>query len=244
MIIKLIIIIIIILLLSLYFSEYIHLCDVLTFIINCIDLKINIKGIKNLDNFDNKRLIIMANHIAPYDYFIIVYVLLQLTKTNRKINTIATHKIYCIDNEGKNPFLNDIKKKLNKLLNFILYIKGNKESGEFVKKKILKKINKNEIILLFPEGNVTKTGISKEFKPGSFKLCVENSIDILPITIIYEKKIGLNSNEQNFNSRIQQFINLFGSNITLYIHEPIYDKKWDVLMDKVYNTIHKPFIKN
>ena len=62
--------------------------------LNLFNTNIKVKGIKNLKNFNNKRIIIMSNHINGYDYAPIVYALTHYTKNKKKIFSIAKHNVF------------------------------------------------------------------------------------------------------------------------------------------------------
>ena len=208
------------------------------FALNLFNTNIKVKGIKNLKNFNNKRIIIMSNHINGYDYAPIVYTLTYYTKNKKKIYGIAKHNVFG-DETDKNIVSNSlslIKDQMFNLLNLIPYERNNKDSGENVKKIMLEKIDDGDTILVFPEGKPTRSGIPTEFKPGSFRLCAENDIWILPITLNFDKKIGIDTKDP---VKLEKWFNL---NTTIHIHEAIYDNNWEKLMDKVYNKIREPLI--
>jgi 1-acyl-sn-glycerol-3-phosphate acyltransferase len=66
--------------------------------------------------------------------------------------------------------------------------------------------------LVFPEGTSTRDGKPQQFNPGIFKLCAEYNIPIIPITLVYDKNIGLNK-EDNINYR-----DWMNNTITTIIH--------------------------
>jgi len=206
--------------------------------LNLFNTNIKVKGIKNLKNFNNKRIVIMANHINGFDLAPIVYSLTHYTNNKKKIYTVAKHNVFG-DETDKNivsKSLALIKDQMFSLLNLISYERNNKKSGDNVKKIMLDKIDDGETILLFPEGKTTKSGIPSEFKAGSFKMCAENDIWILPITLKFNKKIGLDTSDP---VKLEKWFNLHS---TIYIHNAIYDNDWEKLMDKVFNKIREPLI--
>ena len=159
----------------------------------------------------------MSNHLNGCDVGAIVYALTYYTKNKKKIYTIAKHNVFG-DKTDKNIIADSfglIKNQMFNLLNLIPYERNNKISGDNVKKIMLSKIDEGQTILLFPEGKPTRSGIPTEFKPGSFKLCAENKIEILPITIEFNKKIGLDTKDP---VKLEKWFNLV---TTLYIREPL-----------------------
>lgn len=209
------------------------------FVLNFFNTNIKVRGLKNLKNFNNKRIIIMSNHLNGIDYGVIVYTLAHYTKNKKKIFAIAKHNVLG-DPTDKNIVSNSltlIKDQMFNLLNIIPYERDNKKSGDKVKKIMLDKIEDGDTVLLFPEGKPSRTGIPTEFKPGSFRMSVDNDISILPITLEFDKKIGLDTKDP---VKLEKWFDL---KTTIHIHEPIYDNNWKVLMDKVFNKIREPLIK-
>jgi len=207
--------------------------------LNLFNTEINVKGLKNLKNFNNKRIIIMSNHLNGYDMAPIIYALTHYTKNKKKIYSVAKHNAFgdeTDDNLVSNS-LGLIKEQMFTLLNLIPYERNNKKSGDKVKKMMLEKIDEGDTILLFPEGKPTRSGIPTEFKPGSFRLCAENSIEILPISLEFDKKIGIDTTDP---IKLEKWFNLKS---IIHIHEPVYDNNWENLMEKVFNKIREPLIK-
>jgi 1-acyl-sn-glycerol-3-phosphate acyltransferase len=228
------IIFIIIIILKIYLVKKINPPVFIDYLLNVFNVKINIKGKENLKLINDRRVIIMSNHINPLDYCVIYSVFNKFT--TKKFFAIVKHNLFG-DPYDKSKFSNLVslyKNKLHKYLNFISYVKNNKESGNLVKKKIIEVVNDNNTVILFPEGTVTRLGLSEKFKPGSFKICAENQISILPVTIRYNKRIGMNISD-GFNVK-----SIFNSNATIEIHKPIYDLNYEILQNKVYETIVNP----
>ena len=210
----------------------------INFALNLFNTNIKVKGIKNLNNFNNKRIVIMANHLNGFDAAPIVYTITHCTKNKKKIYSVAKHNAFGDekDNNIVSNSLSLVKDQMFDLLNLIPYERNNRKSGDDVKKIMLEKIEEGDTILLFPEGKPTRTGIPTEFKSGSFRLCAENSIEILPISLEFDKKIGIDTTDPI------KLENWFDLKTTIHIHEPIYDKNWEILMDKVFNKIREPLI--
>ena len=61
------------------------------------------------------------------------------------------------------------------------------KKSELLVKKLFKKN-----IIIYPEGTNTKNGKPKDFKNGIMRLCSANYMKVLPITINYNKDLGLN----------------------------------------------------
>ena len=206
--------------------------------INCFNIKISVYGRKNLLNIHKEKIVIMSNHMSAVDFVTITHVINYYTKEQKNIYTIVKHNLFG-DKVDKNvviKMLGLIQPKLFDKLRFIPYVRGNKDSGNFIKNKIIKTVNNKNTILLFPDGKSIKDGIPVDFKAGSFKICAENKIKILPITLKYKEDIGIGTHEKvNINK-------WFDINAILYIHPLIYDDNWDVLRTKVFETILKPLL--
>jgi len=203
--------------------------------LNVFNIKIKIKGKNNLQNYNKHRYIIMSNHVNATDYAIIVHTINFYTNKYKNIYTVIKHDLL-----GNNGDKNNISKSLGMFkdiiyekLNFIPYKRGDKISGEETKNRILELIDKNNI-LLFPEGECTKSGIPVDFKPGSFKLCSENNIYILPISLEYHQDIGVNRHDK---IDINKWFNI---SVTIHIHEPIINSNWEKLKNNVLQIIKSP----
>ena len=188
---------------------------------NYFNTKTCLKDDLNLKN--NYGNIIIANHYNIIDYYLIssiikndTYVILKHDLFNEIIN---------------NKFISNILINIVKSINLISYKREDKTDGLKVKNKILKLIKKNKNVLVFAEGTSTKNGIPKNFKNGIFKLASENKIPIIPITLKYQKDIGLNIGDK-FNPK-----NLFNNQVDVIIHDEIISSEWKYLKEKTFNTI-------
>jgi 1-acyl-sn-glycerol-3-phosphate acyltransferase len=226
------ILIILCIIILLYCVECIDFKKILGFLLFLGNIKINIKNPENLKYF-SENVIIMSNHYCSLDYCIISYV----NNIHNKIYTIIRHDL--LTSKNNESIIASILEFFNlpKYLNFILYEKGNKDSGDEVKEKIVNLIKNKNTVLLFPEGATTRRGVSGHFKPGSFKICSDNKIKILPITIEYNKRVGRNNND------IFDIFKWYNTNATLTIHEPVYHEDPEILRQLTYDTIVNPIIK-
>ena len=202
------------------------------FFLNVFNIKIKVFGKKNLKNYNNYKFIIMSNHVNGTDYAIIVHTINYYTNNYKNIYTIVKHDVIGSNGDTSNisNMLGIFKESLYNKLNFIPYKRGDKNSGEETKTKMLEVINDNNI-LLFPEGECTKSGIPIDFKPGSFKLCSENNIWVLPISLEYKQDVGVDRHEK---VDINKWFNI---SVNIHIHEPIFHKDWEKLKNNVLTTI-------
>jgi 1-acyl-sn-glycerol-3-phosphate acyltransferase len=184
--------------------------------------KIKLHG--NTELLNNYGNIILSNHYNISDTNIIYSLM--------KNETYAVAKSDIFEEVIKNKTISTI---LNKVIfrgfNLISYKRKDKVDGLKVKKKILKLINKNKNVLIFPEGTSTRNGVPKNFKNGIFKLASEYKIPILPITLKFEKDVGLNVKDK---FRIK---NLFNNKLDVYIHDEIISSDWEYLKKQTFNTI-------
>jgi 1-acyl-sn-glycerol-3-phosphate acyltransferase len=207
-------------------------------ILNILNTNITVKGIKNLKHYKNKKIIIMSNHYVGIDYLMIVHTINYYTNYSKNIHTIVKHNVFGDKNDGLtiSNILALFKKDLYKFLNFLPYVRDLKDSGDEIKNKILDVLKHNDTVLLFPEGTGNKNGIPIEFKSGSFRLCADNNIHILPITIKLNKNIGASRTEK---IDLKDWFNIKAEVI---IHKPIFDNDWNRLKEMVFDKIREPFL--
>ena len=211
---------------------YLNLPDYLMrFLFNLTLKNINLKIKTNIDNFDNyNSLIIVSNHYNMTDYLILNSLFLNnytVVKSDLFLNSLKNtsflEKIYL-----------HLDKYISKGVKLIKYQRNDRNSGIIVKNTIVDYVKQKRNIIVFPEGTSSRSGRPKEFKNGLFKLAEEKHIDILPVTLKYEKDIGLNK-EDIFNVN-----NLFNQKCRVYIH-PIVSYKKENLKDYVHNIILKKY---
>ena len=206
------------------------------FFVNLFNMKIKVYGKYNLKKYNDLKIIIMSNHINATDYAIIVHTLNYFTNQHKKIYTIVKHDVFGNkeDNNKISNFFSMFKDDLYKKLDLIPYKRGDKKSGEEIKDNMLNLLENNNNILLFPEGECSRSGIPINFKPGSFRMCSENNIWILPISLKYKQNIGVNKADK---INIKKWFNI---STNVYIHKPVFDNNWEKLKDKVLNKIREP----
>lgn len=191
-------------------------------VLKLFNIKVKIINNSNVDFKNLQPFIIMSNHYHFIDSIV-------LKKLN--INSLSIAKSTLLDAVNINLEKDDNKNVFNKI-DLISYDRKSKKSGLLVKKKILKKyFIKNRNIIIYPEGTSTRNGKPKDFKNGIMKLCSANYMKVLPITIKYNRDIGLNIGDK-FNIN-----NLMNLECTLHIH-PIQRKtNWITLKQKVFHYI-------
>jgi 1-acyl-sn-glycerol-3-phosphate acyltransferase len=209
--------------------------SIVNFSLNFFNIKIRVHGKENLKNYDNLDIVIMANHLNGVDFGVIYHAIKYYT--NKKIYTIVKHNVLG-DKTDKSMVSNMLALFRNQTydkLNFLPYVRNNKESGEIIKNKMLDIIkNKKHTIMLFPEGKPTRKGVPSELKSGSFRLCADNNIHVLPVTIKFDKPIGIDTKDP---VDLSKWFNLVAD---IYIHKPIYNEDWFELKNQVLYRIKKP----
>lgn len=174
----------------------------LNIIMNIIFKKIEITGdILNINDKNGK--IFVSNHYSYEEgtfmqsYIDNLYIIAKNDIFNSSIN---------------NYYMNNISKKIYNTFNWIPYIRGNKNSGINVRKKIMCNIKKNNNILVFPEGTSLRDGPPKKFYNGIFELCEDNNIILIPVAFYCYPNIGIRKGDK-INLRID-----LKKNPILYIH--------------------------
>jgi 1-acyl-sn-glycerol-3-phosphate acyltransferase len=222
-------------------SKYIYKI-LLDWYIKILNIDIKIHG--NEANLSRNRVLIMANH---YSGAIDGGVIYKLYHKNNK-NTICTIvKSNLVGDKSDYSYISSVlyyvKDYLMNSLHFIPYVRGDKEDGENVKNIITECLNNDKNVLIFPEGTTRINGIPKEFKTGIFRLAVEHQIDILPITIKYDKDIGTVIGKPLEHNK------LFDTMADVYIHDIIDSKTSEYyktndfmgLKNKTFDIISSPF---
>jgi 1-acyl-sn-glycerol-3-phosphate acyltransferase len=193
----------------------------------------------NIHYLNDSNMLIMSNHYEGLDGLIFFSImnkpsnnLYSVVKSDLVGNEVDKNAISCI--------LSFIKKAFMESSNLISYKRGDKQSGEDVKDAIMEKITSfNSNILVFPEGTTHKCGISKEFKNGIFHLASDENIEILPITLVYDRNDFGSERGDAVN-----FLSWMNSTCNVYVHEKIRGKNWEELKQKTFNAINDSHIKN
>ena len=113
----------------------------------------------------------------------------------------------------------------------ISYNKSDKNSGTYVKNKILEIIDSGDTVLIFPEGKTTRDGKPQDFRNGIFELCAKNNISIIPITIRYNKDIGMDE------THFLDFKEWFNVTCNVYIHPLISNNDMFELKKQTFDAI-------
>ena len=176
--------------------------------------KITIHG--NTDAFKQQNMIMMANHYCGLDFGILTDLYYQHNRENI-LYTIAKSNLLGDESDKSviSKMLYIVKDSYMASKYLIPYTRGDKEDGTIVKNKVMQYLEQNANIMVFPEGTTHKNGVSKDFKPGIFKLAVEKKINILPLTIKYKKDIGTEIGQP------LNFLNWYDNEVDIYIHDII-----------------------
>lgn len=211
-------------------SIFIQLKYLMIYLIN---VKIKLHG--NTDNLKNNNLLLMANH---YDGFLDCNILNDIYykhNSEQMLHTIVKADLMTDKNDKQFilKILSAIKNAFMEALYLIPYKRGDKTDGTQVKNTIADSLANNKNVLIFPEGTVRKNGVPKDFKHGIFQLAIEKKMNILPITLKYDKDIGSERDEP------LDFLKLFDNNVDIYIHDLIESES-----DECYKTNDYLALKN
>ena len=209
-----------------YFFKSLISCSVHSPILN---IKIKVNGDKSILN--NLGHIIISNHQNATDLIIINYLF-------DKINCVCKSNIICDEDLPIYfRFIKYIEKTFFKSFRFIPYERGNKENGEVVKKTMKEIIERNKNVLVFPEGHTTKSGIPQDFKNGLFRNASENSIPVIPISLKYNKPVGINKED-----KIDPFV-WFNYEVEVFIHPIQTNKNWEKLKQDCLKLVREPILE-
>ena len=193
----------------------------------CINNKVTTYG--NIENLKQQNCIYVCNHYHGLDFPLLIQLItspgFNATYTISKSDLVLPHKYGKIADIINTSFMN--------VLNLITYYRVNKESGINVLQKVEEKFNKNKHInlLLFPEGERRRYGISINFKPGIFKFAEQHNIPIIPITIYYNPFIGSNEEDP---------LNLFlwmNNDAQVFIHDKILPQDYNIMLKQSFDLI-------
>ena len=199
----------------------------------------------NTNHFSNNNLLIMSNHYHGVLDINIIHNLYYKSNSIETLHTVVTANLLT-DPTAKSKILHLLSCIQNTLMSswyLIPYKIGDKEDGKKTRNRIVYSLKNEKNVLVFPEGNMHKDGIPKEFKKGTFELAVENKLRILPITIKYAKDIGKEKDDPI------KLLNIFDNVVDIYIHDLIDEndecyrqQNPEGLKDKVFDIIRAPML--
>jgi len=193
----------------------------------------------NTHYLNDSNMLIMSNHYEGLDGLIFLSI---MNKPSNNLYSVVKSDLVGneLDKNAISYILSFIKKAFMESSNLISYKRGDKQSGEDVKDAIIEKITRNKSnVLVFPDGTTHKHGIAKDFKNGIFHLASDENIEILPITLVYDR--------DDFGSERGESVNFLSwMNITcnVHVHEKIKGKNWEELKQKTFDAINDCHIKN
>lgn len=182
------------------------------------------------ENQKGRGCVIMSNHHNGLDpcmieRFIECYVIVKSDLCGELVNE---------EDDGIQNYLR--KQYFSKYL-LIPYKRGNKESGNEVKKIIERETKKGKNVLIYPEGTSQRCFHKPlPFRKGIFDLCFEKQIPIFSISLNYSKDIGFHKNDKiNFHTlcSLSPHVKMFCNGIFYPQH---YMNSID-LMNEVYQSI-------
>ena len=199
--------------------------------------QINIHG--NIEHLRKNKLLIMMNHYDGVLDWHIINNLYYKFNSNNMLHTIVKSNIVGDPEDRSFMSINMsyFKKSFINAANFIPYTRGNKEDGVVVKNKIVNSLNNDKNILIFPEGTTRRNGIPQDFKHGIFQLAIDNNLDILPITLKFNKDIGIEK-EDPLNFKV-----LFDNKADIYIHDILTSETEECYKNKDYIGLKNKTLK-
>lgn len=206
------------------------------FVMKYMKIKYYIHSPLNASKINDSKVIIMANHHNGCDYGVIYKTFKPFTE--KDIYTVA--KATAIGgSEEKNLFnmiLGLFKGFWFNFFKLIPHNRGDKDSGIFVKNKIIDILSNKHTVLIFPEGTTTRDGKPKQFRKGIFELCSSEKIKVIPVTIKYNRDIGMDTEHP------LKFSDWYNVKADVYVHEAIYDSDSEIFMKNVFDKISEPYI--
>ena len=184
------------------------------------------------ENKKGQGVIIMLNHYSGVDpLFLYDYISFYSITKSDLLGEIV--------NEDDNWLFSYMKDEFFEKLKFISYKRGDKQSGEEVKKKVYEIIQSGKNVIMFPEGTVQHCFHKPlPFKKGIFHLAHEKKIPIFTLSLNYSKDIGLNREES------LDIIDIFEKrpDVKIYcngMYYPQFYSNVDDLYKDVYHSISK-----
>lgn len=193
---------------------------------------IKIKGKENL--IKNKKVIFMANHLAPIDPLFVCNAL----ESNNIIFKFVSDKSVFNTPLVSSVFSNtkDIGIEFEKVKN-----KWKAKNMNEVNKLSKYYLNNNTPILVFPEGSISKSTKLKKLKPGFFKLAIETNTPIIPILIQNTQDI-IDIDTKDTTDVVKYSLIVNPGTVTITFGKPIFPCKATInkLINKVTTNLTKP----
>jgi 1-acyl-sn-glycerol-3-phosphate acyltransferase len=181
---------------------------------------VSVEGRENI--LKNKSYVVVSNHQSHYDIFLI-YGWIGLD-----IKWVMKQEL------RKIPVLGVTCEKMG----HIFLDRSNTEKAIETLNIAKKKLISGTSIVMFPEGERSKTGNMNVFKKGAFKMAFDLGLPILPVTLM-----------GTYDILPPNTLNIFPGKAKMIIHKPIDIKKYkeeniQLLMDEVSEIIARPLQKN
>lgn len=153
--------------------------------------------VTGLENIPDETCVIVSNHQAIFDAFVIIAYL------NRLTGFIAKKEISKIPIVGS--WLSEI--------NTVYMDRGSIKEGVKAINEGVEKIQQGYSMIIFPEGTRSLKSETGEFKKGSLKLAMKANVPILPVTVDGAYRVLEVGNKVR------------GNKVKIHFHEPIYIDK-------------------
>ena len=178
------------------------------------------------ENKNGRGVLLMMNHICGTDTFffygwISFYTIVKSDLVGEMVN------------ENESWLLSYMKDEIFEKCKFIPYLRGDKKSGEEVKKIIVKTIQEGKNIIVFPEGT-TQHCFQKplSFKKGIFDIAYEHQIPIFTFSINYSKDVGfLKGETYDFSHIFKQ-----KPDVKIYCNGIFYPEQYMSMLDLLHHV--------
>lgn len=130
-----------------------------------------IKEVKGEENIPKGNFILAANHQSHWDQVIAPYVVVP-----RPFTYLGQIDKY----EGFQGFLRNLLYKIGDVVPIHRY---NEESKKAAIRECVKRLNRGEVLIMYPEGTRSKDGKIGKGKSGIAKIHLESKVPILPVAI-------------------------------------------------------------
>ncbi len=178
------------------------------------------------ENENGRGVLLMMNHICGKDT-LFLYDFIDF------YSVVKSDLLGEVVQEDESWLLSYMKDEIFEKCKFIPYLRGDKKSGEEVKKTIVKTIQEGKNIIVFPEGT-TQHCFQKPlpFKKGIFDIAYEHQIPIFTFSINYSKDVGfLKGETYDFSHIFKQ-----KPDVKIYCNGIFYPEQYMSMLDLLENV--------
>ncbi len=182
------------------------------------------------ENKNGRGVLLMMNHICGTDTFFFYGWISFYT-------IVKSDLVGEMMDENESWLLSYMKDEIFEKCKFISYVRGDKKSGEEVKKVIVKTIQEGKNVIIFPEGTMQHCFQKPlPFKKGIFDIAYEYKIPIFTFSINYSKDVGFNRKENHSYVKICKI----NPDVKIYCNGIFYPQQYMSMLDlhdDIYDSI-------